>query len=81
MIHKFTERSFLDGYEFYLFKEELKQPRKASGIIAHCNREKISYKQYRQMREEEHPYFTSEKSEIRTLDDYVMDENKKAPNY
>lgn len=53
-IHKFTEKSFLDEYEFYLFKKELKEPTKAASIIADCNMRHITYEEYRKEHKEDY---------------------------
>lgn len=53
IIHRFANRSFLDEYEFCLFKKELKDPRNAMRIILHCNRNNITYAEYRKKRKED----------------------------
>ena len=54
IIKKFVERSFSeDDYEFSLFKKEFEQPKNVAHIIFYCNRNKISYKEYREHGEED----------------------------
>ena len=48
-IDKFVKRSFLEEYEFTLFKREFSEPQKALRIICQCNIRKISYKEWREL--------------------------------
>lgn len=47
LIDRFVKRSFLDEYEFSLFKNEFHDVKNAAKIIIRCNIDKISYKEYR----------------------------------
>lgn len=51
LIDRFVKRSFLDDYEFDLFKKEFSDVKKAARIVVRCNIDKISYKEYRENQE------------------------------